>query len=395
MRCNFLVRSLFLSSRFFFLTLKSCLLLFLCEPWCLTCAYTPMSLDYRFLSHSICSLRVRFYFIHVLVPDLLLDLDNVVAWLPLHLGKLVLNLLLLNHVVKLLWLLTLLYFNNTRWLLLLHAVVAAGDKAVNHRWVHILYNWIGTGSALLPIQLSGRLHILVLHHCVACIICVGQRRLRWGTYRRNTCFWLKLFSFLWFLSWRSWLVGQIIVVLSLLTSLPSQASACAIAARFLLDTSFLTDTFLFTVRNGTFLLQEMLNVHIVRLKILDQSLALTFDFHSGAHWCSLCSTDFSWENSLWLHCEDGAVYRRRQGVESCWVRHAKLQSFFQGLLNCIVMAEALPLSINWIYTTSREVTLLDEALPIDLVLVFLTWELLCHIEDLDQLTHGETCPLAW
>lgn len=36
----------------------------------------------------------------------------------------------------------------------------------------------------------------------------------------------------------------------------------------------------------------------------------------------------------------------------------------------------------------------DEALPVDLVLVFLAWVVFGHLEDLDQLAHGEPCPLV-
>lgn len=58
------------------------------------------------------------------------------------------------------------------------------------------------------------------------------------------------------------------------------------------------------------------------------------------------------------------------------------------------MAEPLPLCVNRVNRTAWKETLSDEPLPVNLVLVFLTWVLLCHLEDLNQFPHREPGPLV-
>jgi hypothetical protein len=57
------------------------------------------------------------------------------------------------------------------------------------------------------------------------------------------------------------------------------------------------------------------------------------------------------------------------------------------------VTESLPLRIYRVDTPPREETLFDEALPVDLIFVFFAWEVLCHLENLNQLSHSETSPL--
>ena len=57
------------------------------------------------------------------------------------------------------------------------------------------------------------------------------------------------------------------------------------------------------------------------------------------------------------------------------------------------MAESLPLGIDRVDTSTRENSLLDKPLPINLILVLLTWELLSDLEDLDQFSDCEPGPL--
>ena len=58
------------------------------------------------------------------------------------------------------------------------------------------------------------------------------------------------------------------------------------------------------------------------------------------------------------------------------------------------MAESLPLGIHRVYTPSREnVALVDEPLPVDLVLVLLLRVGICHLENLDQLSNSEASSL--
>lgn len=64
-----------------------------------------------------------------------------------------------------------------------------------------------------------------------------------------------------------------------------------------------------------------------------------------------------------------------------------------GLLNRIIVAEPLPLSVHRIDAPSREEALLDESLPVDLVFILFAWKLLSHLEDLDQLSDGKSSSL--
>ena len=88
-------------------------------------------------------------------------------------------------------------------------------------------------------------------------------------------------------------------------------------------------------------------------------------------------------------------YRNWQLRERRWVRHAQLVSFMDSLLNCVVVAESLPLSIHWVDTSSRKETLLDEPLPVHLVLVLLARVLLSDLEYFDQLSNCKPGPLPW
>ena len=57
------------------------------------------------------------------------------------------------------------------------------------------------------------------------------------------------------------------------------------------------------------------------------------------------------------------------------------------------MAESLPLSIDRVYTSPWEISLLDEPLPIDLILVFLARELLSDLKYLNKFSHCKSSSL--
>lgn len=65
-----------------------------------------------------------------------------------------------------------------------------------------------------------------------------------------------------------------------------------------------------------------------------------------------------------------------------------------GLLDGVVMTKSLPLSIHRVYTPARKEALLDESLPIDLVLILFARVLLCDLEYFDKLSDSEPCPLT-
>lgn len=65
------------------------------------------------------------------------------------------------------------------------------------------------------------------------------------------------------------------------------------------------------------------------------------------------------------------------------------------LLNSVIMAESLPLGVDWVDTSPWENSLFDKPLPVNLILVLLTGELLCDLENLDKLSYCEPGPLAW
>ena len=83
----------------------------------------------------------------------------------------------------------------------------------------------------------------------------------------------------------------------------------------------------------------------------------------------------------------------RQGIHS-GIRHAYLHSFLDCLLYRNVMTESLPLSVDWVHTSSREhIALPNEPLPVDLVLVLLAWVCACDLKDLNEFSHSESSPL--
>lgn len=59
------------------------------------------------------------------------------------------------------------------------------------------------------------------------------------------------------------------------------------------------------------------------------------------------------------------------------------------LLHRVVVTKPLPLRIYRVHTSARKNTLLDEPLPVNLILVLLAGELLSHSEYLDQLSDSE------
>ena len=59
------------------------------------------------------------------------------------------------------------------------------------------------------------------------------------------------------------------------------------------------------------------------------------------------------------------------------------------------MAKSLPLGIDWIYATTREIALLDELLPVDLILIESIWILLSDLENLDDFSYGKSLALGW
>ena len=58
------------------------------------------------------------------------------------------------------------------------------------------------------------------------------------------------------------------------------------------------------------------------------------------------------------------------------------------------MAKALPLGINWINTSAGKESFVNEALPVDLILVLFRRESACNLEYFDKLSYCESCPLT-
>lgn len=65
-----------------------------------------------------------------------------------------------------------------------------------------------------------------------------------------------------------------------------------------------------------------------------------------------------------------------------------------GLLNCIIVTKSLPLSIHRIHASAREDSLLDEPLPVHLILILLARKFLRHSENLDKFANRKSRPLA-
>jgi hypothetical protein len=89
-------------------------------------------------------------------------------------------------------------------------------------------------------------------------------------------------------------------------------------------------------------------------------------------------------------------------LQICWqslltrtVWHTELYSFLQRHHYVLIVTEALPLCINRIYGAAWKEALPDESLPVHLIFVLLTWVLISHLKYLDELSHGEPCPLVW
>ena len=77
------------------------------------------------------------------------------------------------------------------------------------------------------------------------------------------------------------------------------------------------------------------------------------------------------------------------------VRHSNYNSFFNGLLDRLIMTKALPLGINWIDAPTRKnITLPDESLPVNLILILLALISACHFENLYKLSHSKSSPLS-
>ena len=130
----------------------------------------------------------------------------------------------------------------------------------------------------------------------------------------------------------------------------------------------------FFFAHNAFLLHEMLKMHIVTLKVLDQSLTFRFDF-DRLSWGSDCTRILIYK-TLRLHSQNWTVYGRWQRIKCSRVWHTELQSLFKSHFNSLVMAEPLPLGVDWIHTTARKVALFDEPLPIHLILILFAWKLL-------------------
>lgn len=72
------------------------------------------------------------------------------------------------------------------------------------------------------------------------------------------------------------------------------------------------------------------------------------------------------------------------------VGHVDLDCLLDGLFDGQVVAEALPLSVHRVDAPAgKDVALLDEALPVDLVLVLARGVAGGHLEDLDELADCE------
>lgn len=77
------------------------------------------------------------------------------------------------------------------------------------------------------------------------------------------------------------------------------------------------------------------------------------------------------------------------------VGHVDLNCFFDSLLDCEVVAEALPLRINRINASTGEyVALLDEALPVDLVFILARGVISGDFKDLDEFADSKASALA-
>lgn len=64
------------------------------------------------------------------------------------------------------------------------------------------------------------------------------------------------------------------------------------------------------------------------------------------------------------------------------------------LLDCIIVAESLPLCVNRIHTSSWKDSLFDKPLPVDLVFVLFRRVFLGHFEYLDELSNCEPSSLT-
>ena len=166
--------------------------------------------------------------------------------------------------------------------------------------------------------------------------------------------------------------------------------------RLLFDPTTQNTASLFLEWWDSLLLHKVLEMHVVTLEIFDQSYAFWFDLGTNRTWLPVVvAIDLSSEKTFRFHREDRAINWSGQGIESSRIRHAELQGFFQSLLNRVIVTKSLPLGIYRIDTTTREVTLLDKAVPVDLILVLFAWELLCNLKDFDKLSHSESSSLSW
>ena len=325
--------------------------------------------------------------------DFLLNLDDIVTGLSVHF-----NLLPRTCDLKLsVW---------TEWLLLnivdcIHRVLV----------LHIIQSRVRTWAPLITNFISSRLPIDIIAHVsitginctvsLSCNIEVAYRGLRVWAH----C--LLLEDFLTTLSLQKLVVPLLgifllQIMLSAHDSLTLHPNHVSSTTTFLLDSSNCTWLALFlnhVASHDSFLLHEVLKVHIVALKIFDQSLA--FYLRISATCCSILvrsstvslnSTHFGAKSSkaLVFERQDSAVHTGRKGIKSCGIWHPKLQCLLQRLLYSVVVTKSLPLRIDWVYWSTWEESLLDESLPINLVLVFLGWVRSCCLEDFNELTHCES-----
>lgn len=78
----------------------------------------------------------------------------------------------------------------------------------------------------------------------------------------------------------------------------------------------------------------------------------------------------------------------------CGIGHSELISFMNGLFYRIIMTKSLPLSIHRVHTSAWKDALFYKPLPIDLIFILFTWEILRHTEDFNQFTNCKSSSLS-
>lgn len=78
----------------------------------------------------------------------------------------------------------------------------------------------------------------------------------------------------------------------------------------------------------------------------------------------------------------------------CWVGHSNLDSFPHSFIHSNIMTESLPLSVHRVYTPPwKNISLLDEALPVHLIFILFAWISTCHLKNLDELSDCKSSAL--